>query len=219
MQRRHLAALQLFRRARDFLVRAQPTVSFGEIALQVAALGEVIDRITALTIEQETHVRLARAGTAAINHQMRLLRWELMRPFELSARQIVINGVSLGGSFRVAPRIRQPEALSVAAMGMAHRAEEFAPAFVAAGFPTDFADRMRAGATALREAVDSRAHHLGRRAATTAALADAVTHGRQVLSIVDSMVGPSAERDPVLAAEWNEVLRGRGARRVREEGA
>ncbi len=172
-----------------------------------------VDRITALTVEQETHTRLARAGTATINQQMRLLRWELMRPIELSARQIVINGVSLGPSFRVAPRIRQPEALIIAAMAMANRAEEYAPAFVAAGFPTDFAERMRAGATALREAVDSRAHQLGRRAATTAALADAVTRGRQVLSLVDLMVGPSAERDAVVAVEWKEVLRGRGARR------
>lgn len=213
MQRRHLAAVQLFRRARDFLVRAKPTISYGEITPHTTALGDIIDRITALTVEQETHTRLARAGTAAINQQMRLLRWELMRPIELAARQIVITGVSLGPSFRVAPRIRQPEALMTAALALANRAEEYAPAFVAAGFPTDFVERMRAGATALREAVDDRAHHLARRAATTAALTAEVTRGRQVLSLVDDMVGPSAERDAVLAVEWKEVLRGRGARR------
>lgn len=120
MQRRRLAAVQLFGHARDFLVRTKPTISYGEITPHTTALGEIVDRITALT---------------------------------------------------VAPRIRQPEA------------------------------------------VDDRAHHLGRRAATTAALTHEVTRGRQVLSLVDLMVGPSAERDAVLAAEWKEVLRGRGARR------
>lgn len=217
MQRRQQADLQLFRRKRDFLERTNAPTAYGVNAPQLAELRELTDRLTALAAEQETHVRLARAGTATIRQQMRTLRWDLMRPSELTARRLAPNGVSLGDSFRVAPSIRHPEALLTAALAMAQRAAEHRDTFVATGLPPGFVEVLHAGALALRDAVDARAHTLARRAAVTAELAALVTHGRRVVSLVESMLGTSVEGDRALAAEWKSVVRGRAARRVRSE--
>ena len=193
----------------DYAVRAT-------LELSISPAGSPV-KGTKLAEAQETHARMARAGTAEIRQRMRVVRWELMAPLESAAKRARVNGESLGPSFRVAPRIRQPEALVTAALAMAEHAATHRDAFVVQGFPSDFTETLRAGAMALRGAVDARAHELARRAAVTAELSAAVKEGRAFVSIAEGLLTTALDEDPVLAAEWKSVARGRGKRRVRAE--
>lgn len=217
MKRRQLATMMLFRRARDFLERAAPTTAYGEVAKSATLLGETADRIAALAAEQETCNRLARAGTLTIGQRMRTLRWELMQPIALTARSPDVGDASLAEAMRIAPRIRRPEALATAAHAMADAALPRRERFVAAGYPPDFIERLHAAAVDVSRVVDERANLLARRAAATAGMADAVSRGRAILSMLDAMVGPSVEYDDALSAEWRAVLRAGRARRARGE--
>ena len=60
--------------------------------------------------------------------------------------------------------------------------------FVAAGFLTDVAERLRGAATAVREALDRRATELSRRSAATASVNAELARGRAVLALVDAKV-------------------------------
>lgn len=200
-------AVQLFRRTRDFLVRAQPVVAFGDVKVHVDNLGATADRLASHAIEQETRSRQGRAGTATLRRLVRVLKLEYMRPIARTSRVLFPNDAALRTALRSPGRLRRPEALVAAAQAMANTAAQQKESFEASGFPADFADRLRAAATKVIEAVDQRAGDVARRAASAAAVRSEVARGRALMSMLDAMVAPRFEGDPERAAEWRSLMR------------
>lgn len=200
-------AIQLFRRTRDFLVRSQPQVAFGDLKVHVDALGAIADRLAQHAIEQDTRSREGRAGTATLRRLLRELKLEYMRPIARTSRLLFPNDAALLTALRSPGRERRPEALVAAAQAMANTAEKQKERFQAAGFPADFSERLRAAAAKVIEAVDQRAGDIARRAAASAAARVEVARGRALMGMLDAMIAPRFEGDPERAAEWRSLMR------------
>ena len=216
-------ALAQFRRIRDFLVRTQPAVTLGDLAPHVATFGSVIDRLTALVVEQDTRARQGLSGTSAIRRRARLLRLEVMRPVALMARTLFPESEGPNAALRLPRNLRRAEALIASAHAMADAASTLRDDFVAGGFPPDFVEQLHHAADHLKEAIDARAHEIGRRAASAVGAVTETARGRAFLRLIDGMVAPRFEETPELLAEWRSLLRqGRARRRggvmVLEEG-
>lgn len=207
MQQSSQRAVQLFRRTRDFLVRSQPQVAFGDLKVHVDTLGATADRLATHAIEQDTRSRQGRAGTATLRRLQRELKLEYMRPIARTSRALFPNDPALLTALRSPGRERRPEALVAAAQAMANTAEKQKERFEAAGFPADFAERLRAAAAKVIEAIDQRAGDVARRSAAAAAARGEVTRGRALMGMLDAMVAPRFEGDPERAAEWRSLMR------------
>src|SRR5207237_10708731 len=75
-----MQALQLFRRATQFLERETPTVAIGDLGPQVGQLKQVADRVAAQAATQDTSKRLGKATADARDVEARDMRDEYMRP-------------------------------------------------------------------------------------------------------------------------------------------
>lgn len=207
MQLQSQRAVQLFRRTRDFLLRTQPEVALGDLQVHVANLGAAADHLAAHAIEQDTRSRQGQAGTATLRRLVRTLKLEYIRPIALTGRALFRDDPAVFTALRSPGRTRRPEALVAAAQAMANTAMQHTARFEAAGFPADFAERLRAAATRVADAVDQRAGDMARRAAATAAVRHEMSRGRAIMALLDAMVAPRFEGEPEMAAEWRSLMR------------
>ena len=207
MQKASQFAVQLFRRTRDFLVRVKPPIALGELTPHIDTLGHVAEQLSAAAIEQDTRSRQSRAGTVQLNRQMRTLRLEYMRPLARASRALFSDDPALQTTLRLPARLRRPEEVVAAANAMSSAALPYQERFVAAGFRSDFAERLRGAAAGVREAVDRRATEISRRSAATATAHSELARGRAVLALVDAMVAPRLEGNADQSAEWRSLMR------------
>ena len=80
--------------------------------------------------------------------------------------------------------------------------------FVAAGFGEDFVDQLKQAAVDLQRAVDLTSAQLGHRAAATSGMLQELARGRDLVRLLDAMVGSWLEdhmQDRV--AEWKTLTR------------
>jgi hypothetical protein len=214
MERSSQRSVQLFRRTRDFLVRAAPTAAYGDIGMHVESLGQTADRVAAAAIELDTRSRAARSGTQLLKRQMRALRLEYMRPIARTARARFANDAALRTALSMPRQVAQPEGLVAAAQAMANTAESNQAQFIAAGFPPDFVARLRGAAQVVLQLIDQRASDLARRSASAAAVQGEVAKGRAVMALLDAMLAPRLEGDAESSAEWRSLMRQGRLRRV-----
>ena len=95
-----------------------------------------------------------------------------------------------------------------AGISMAQHAEGRRDRFVAAGFGEDFVDQLKQAAVDLQRAVDLTSAQLGRRAAATSGMLQELARGRDLVRLLDAMVGSWLEdhmQDRV--AEWKTLTR------------
>ncbi len=120
------------------------------------------------------------------------------------------------GALSMPPRWASAERLHGYAVGIASTAERFANRFVAAGLSADFADRTRAAADAMRDAVLERRRLITARVGARAGLSHTLSEGRRVVRVLDAMVRSALREDAVLFEAWHKaqrVERGVSARR------
>jgi len=201
------AAVSLFRRTRDFLVRTQPQVALADIKQHIEALSGIADRLSSQAIEQDTRSRQGRAGTARLRQVTRTLRLEYLRPMHRASRALFKGDETILAAFRFPARLRRPEALVSVAHGMANAALPHKERFLAVGFAPDFVERVRNAAAQVLDAVDKRATDLARRSASRSALLAEVSSGYALMSLLDAMIGPRIEGSEELAAEWRSLMR------------
>ena len=100
------------------------------------------------------------------------------------------------------------ERLIAARISMAQHAGGRRDRFVAAGFGEDFVDQLKQAAVDLQRAVDLKSAQLGRRAAATSGMLQELARGRDLVRLLDAMVGSWLEdhmQDRV--AEWKTLTR------------
>jgi hypothetical protein len=106
------------------------------------------------------------------------------------------------------PKSRGYERLIAAGPAMAERAAEHRARFVAAGFDETFVDQLKQAALDLQKAVDVKRAHVAHRAGATSGMSQQLAHGRDLVRLLDAMVGPWLEENaPDRVAEWQSVTR------------
>ncbi|MEP7384677.1 MAG: hypothetical protein ABI910_23605 [Gemmatimonadota bacterium] len=197
----------MFRRVRELLATGIVDPS---IAVPLAELEQVITRLNARGITQETLTRRVRASTIIRNAQARLLLRDALRPAAFAARTI---DPALGDDPKALRRaMRMPRnrtdivALVVAAHAFANAVDQHADTFISAGLPPDFAARIRAHASTLESTVDARSTDLQHRIAATRGIEVESLRGRALVRLLDSLVEPVLRDDPARIAEWHKAI-------------
>ena len=207
MQRNTIQSLEIFKRSRTFLLRAQPTTALSDLRVHLESLDNVVKRLGALVVDQERHKREGKGSTTTVKEQLRTVRFEYLRPLSRLARTLFADDAALVGVFTVPARERRPAAIVAVARAMAAAAAPRQEQFVTAGFALDFVERLRAAADLLETMTEVKAGEVTRRMACTAGAQQEVKRGRAVLQLVDAMVAPRLVKNKELAMEWRAMLR------------
>lgn len=205
MQQQVRQGIQVLRRAHEFLSGDKITSVYGPITSHVDALGQINTRLESHSVEQDSALRAFRGQTSAARSQAETLRVQLMRPIARKARSLFPDEPALLNALAM-PRGRDYERLLAAAKAMSDVAEQHKDHFIAAGFPQNFVEVLRGGATALRGALDTRSAELGHRAAATAGMLEELLRGKELLRMLHDMVGPVL-KDEATRREWATLIR------------
>ncbi len=207
MHASHKRSLSMFRRVRELLATEIVDPS---IAIPLAELEQVITRLNARGITQETLTRRVRASTITRNAQARLLLRDALRPAALAARTIDPALGDDAKALRTAMRMPRNRtdivALVVAAHAFANSVDQYADAFISAGLPPNFAVRIRAHASTLESTVDVRSSEVQQRIAATRGIQVESLRGRALVRLLDSLVEPALRDDPARLAEWRKAI-------------
>ncbi len=97
--------------------------------------------------------------------------------------------------------------LLVAAGGIAKAVAPMAPAFMAAGLPTDFVEALRSAIADLEGAQSATVSQRAAKMAATRALEVSVGRAPQLLAVVNLLVRLELKDDVALLAEWDAAIR------------
>ncbi len=195
------------RRVHEFVVETEIRPELGVIAKPVEELGVVIDRITIAGVSQERSDRAYRAAASLARTKARRLKRVYLQPVAAMGRRLFSDEPT---SFRAMARAGGGgyERLIMVASAMADEATTRRDAFVAVGFGENFPDQLRQAALELRETIDARSAHLGRRTAATLGMMQELSKGRELVRLLDLLVRPWLEEHaPNKVAEWKSLTR------------
>lgn len=199
--------LQVLRRVRDFLAVTEVTPPLGAIAKHVEELDGVIARLSAHAVGQDASNRGYHSAALLARQKSRRLRKAYLLPVALMGKTLFRNDPALRYDLAM-PDGQGYERLIAAGISMAQHAEGRRDRFVAAGFGEDFVDQLKQAALDLQRAVDLTSAQLGHRAAATSGMLQELARGRDLVRLLDAMVGSWLEdhmQDRV--AEWKTLTR------------
>ena len=205
MQRNQKNGLGRLRRVHDFLERVKPNVALGSVENAVAGMAEIIAKLEAAAVEQESKTRSAMIGTRHMTRQVVSVRQELMRPVVRMARPIFQGDRQLLSAMKLS-RALDPERVAASALGLADSIEPHTKELIDAGFPPGFVEKLRTAALELRQALDDRAADFARRLGATKATRHADSQGRRIIRVLDAMVAPALASDPERLREWQGLV-------------
>ena len=206
MQKNQKNALGRLRRVHAFLEREKPTVAFGSIESTVTGLAEIIARLEAAAVEQESKTSTAMISTRYMHRLVVAVRKELMRPVIRMAQSFLPTDERLVSVLKL-PRALDPERVASAALGLADAIEPHTRELTNAGFPADFVPKLRTAGWELKKSIDARAGDFARRVGSTKATRTAVSQGRRLVGVLDAMVAPALAGNPEKLTEWQALLR------------
>lgn len=206
MQITQASMLQSLRAVRSFLdTNASRLGGIGKTGAS-KRLDDAIAELVAHAENQSGSILKAKGSTQEQNKiRVELLR-DHMKPIARIAK------ADLPGTPNIEP-LSMPkswykgERLAAAAKGMAQTAAKFAPTFIAAGLPEDFAERLHAKAEAMVATIEDRTTSQNHRVGATKGLKVKLTEGRKVVDIIDAFVQTVLKDDPILRAQWNSIRR------------
>jgi hypothetical protein len=203
IQARSLETLRDVQRFLDDHDAALPGVSLTSARRK---LDEIVSTLDAHAATQVGAGIAAQMSTRVQTNLEILLRRDHMTPIARIARAELPSIPELS-ALRM-PRGRPTlEKLAAHAYAMAEIAERHHDVFVAAGLPSDFADRLRGAAEEMRAARTTRTLRRGNRAAATAGLRLSLSAGRRIVGDLDAFVQMAAADNPSLRSSWLAVKR------------
>ena len=199
--------LLVLRGVRDFLAVTEIKPELGVIAKHVEELDEVIARLTADGVSQERNDRACRSLTRTARVQAHALRRVYLKPVARMGRKLFKNDPMLFRAVAMPPD-RGYERLILAANAMADEAASHRASFVAAGFGENFPNQLKQAAELLRNSLDARRSHLGRRSAATLGMVQELVIGRELVRLLDALVMPWLEaHSRGQVGEWKTLTR------------
>jgi hypothetical protein len=196
------SALESFQKVHEFLTQHQFADAPATLGAQATELDEVIEQLSAGSVDQEAGGRFARVHTESQRTLRNALLTEHLQPISRVARE-VFGATGMDRAFRL-PRTgtRVNQTLLAAAGAMAEAAQRERDVFLRHGLAQDFIERLRAAATTLAEARDAKTESARRRTTATAAMNDQLKRGRKAVRLLDAILKPRLARDPELLAAW-----------------
>ncbi|HVA89919.1 MAG TPA: hypothetical protein VNL71_08740 [Chloroflexota bacterium] len=169
-------------------------------------LGEIVTEAETRASAQATADLAARSATRTFwSVRGALLRDHLAPIITIAA--VEIASVPQLSVLSMPPRWASAIRLHGLAYGIASAAERHSDRFVAAGLSSDFADRTRAAADAMRDALLERDRLITQRVGARSGLADSLTAGRRVVHVLDAMMWSALKEDKALLAAWHQAQR------------
>ena len=193
--------LSTLQRAQRFIQNHEGTLGAVASSGTRRRFDDAIATIEQATVDQEAAKRLAMAGTARQRVARNTLMLGHIRPIAAIARAELRGEVELP-ALQAPPARTTARQLIIAARAMADAAEPHATAFVDAGLPADFIDRLRSAADALEIALADRGHRVTELIGATARIKTTTLRARELLRVLDSLIEPLLAADPSMLAQW-----------------
>ena len=181
-------------------------ISSAAVAQKSAALDDVVAQLTTLAAEQDQNHREARGAAKEIVRLRTELVSHQMRHVAIIAKAAIPDLVRMSAALQRPTRMDN-EALIGAATAMADVAGQYKDLLVAEGLPADFADQLRTGSVALRQAIDSLGAAVGLRLKAGQAAHEAVRRGVRILDALSVIVAREYRGDAATLAQWNQQKR------------
>lgn len=206
MERDQMLVLQWARRVRDFLVERGIKSGLAELISLRQELEEVIGQLTTNAAAQEAITKQSRVQTAEIRRLRDDLREAHLKPIVRMSRtmKLQINGTDI--TFVLPDHNVDNERLAAAGDAMVTALNVVGQEFIARGFAPNFVEQLSNATKALRDAIDQRSAQRSRRSGTTAAIASQGDHAFKLVRVIDTLVRPVIQNDPVLLAAWENVV-------------
>ena len=186
---------------------ARPTPTLSALGEHSNELDTVVESVTSLASEQESHRRSGKGSTA----EAQRLRAELLdhhiRPIADLASLAMPDVVRMTEALRRPKADIDAEGLLAAATAMANASAEYANVLVKRGLPADFESQLQDAADAYRVAIDAGGEARGARRGATQGLLDAFGRGQKIVAAMTVLVNRSLRDDPQGLAEWHQIRR------------
>jgi hypothetical protein len=206
MDRSQSQVLQWARRVRDFLAEYGIKSDLAELATIKQQLDDTIGQLTVNAASQEAITKQSRVQTTEIWRLRNDLREGHLKPIVRMSRtmKLQINGSDI--TFVLPDNRENNERLAAAGDAMVTALNVVGKEFVARGFAANFVEQLSSATKALRDAIDQRSAQLSRRTGTTAAMASQGDHALKLVRLIDTLVRPVVQSDPVLLSAWESVV-------------
>ncbi len=164
-------------------------------------LDDVVDTLSSHASNQAASKRMGSAETAKQRVLRNALRLNAMRPIAaVAAAQL--KQVPEFLALKMPPGNSTSARLIAAAGGMATAATTYEKAFVDAGLPADFLDRLKTASDALNNSLTNRGNTAGNQVGATQGLKAESVRGREAVKVLDSLIEPQLAGDSVLLMQW-----------------
>lgn len=165
-------------------------------------LEAIIEGLSAHVTDQEANTLEARMATRTLEARRQSLLHGHMKPIVAIARLDLAKAPE-GAAFRMPRAVLPVEQLAAAAHGMAAAARPHAALFIEAGLPDDFIEQLDLAADLLVQAKQTRTLCQATVRGATKGIGSALSDGRRVLAVLDSLVQRAAPADPALLTGWS----------------
>jgi len=206
MQSQHNAVLNALQRAQRFMDANAASLGTLNASGYRHILDDVVGALSNHAVNQATSRRVGSGETARQRVLRNVLKLNHMRPIAaIAAAQLKV--VPEFTALRMPPTNSTSRALIAAAGAMGEAAGKYAKTFTAAGLPTDFLTKLDQAAADLNDAIGNRGSTRTLQNAATAGLRSQAARGRETLKVLDSLIEPQLQGDPVLIVQWKAARR------------
>jgi len=206
MQTQHSAVLNALQRAQRFMDANATSLGTLNSSGYRRILDDVVDALGGHAVNQATSKRVGSGETARQRVLRNVLKLNHMRPIAaIASAQLKL--VPEFTALRMPPANSTSRGLIAAAGGMGAAAGKYTKTFIDAGLSTDFLAKLAQAAVDLNDAIGNRGSTRTLQNAATAGLRSQTARGRETLKVLDSLIEPQLQGDPVLLVQWKAARR------------
>ena len=208
MNTRQRRILESYQRALAFTATLPDSLTHASLVPMRTELAQIVDRLSALGIEQESGARQRRGGTRRLTTLVQTLRDGHLKPItELARKHLDLAAPGIAETLRM-PRRLDATAMLQAASAIASCVEPHAAAFVArGGLAPDFVQRLRDAAQQVAAAAAERATEKNRMVHATAALRSDLRRCAAAVRLLDLLIANELKHDPARLHAWRTAKR------------
>ena len=206
MNRQQTTLIDALDRVEDFIARNTGVMNAVITSVAHQNFSASRARMVEFMKEQNEHTRALRHGVTTLRKLRAQLVRKHLRPVSVVARAELPESTDLA-ALTIPWRTQQLGAIVAAAHGMARAAKTHEAAFLAAGLPEAFIEKLVAATEALKEAMNTRGRAAALAARATGGLRKEGRVARKTLRILDTLVRSAVEDDDVLVDQWQSISR------------
>jgi hypothetical protein len=202
MEKKDAKELATLTRVAVFLANLPPGTTAGDFATSLAELEEIVTELSAHAATQDTQTRLSRADTQGLAEACRKLREHQMKPIASAAAALLKAPAGYDKALRMPKGKMRLQVQIAAATAMGAAATPQAALLIQHGLAPDFLARLAAATAVVQAIMNRRAQYLVDRSGATQGVKSALKRGRVLKKMLNAIIIPAIEHDPVLLGAW-----------------